>query len=546
MMGVRMSDLTGARDGEAETRVALWLVAGLTMIRMIALFRTPLELYPDEARYWLWSRTLAFGYYSKPPIIAWAIWASTAFGGETEPWVRLPATLFQAGAALVVFAIGRRLYGPKVGLAATALYALAPAVQLSATVAATDAPLAFFVALTLSAYTALQGTEGRRRLALSVGLGAALGLAFLSNYAAAYALIGLGLHLALAPAARRGWTAASAGLAVAAFAVVLAPHLAWNAAHGFATLQHTAADPQRARHALFKLGKLASFLAEQFAVFGPIPFAVLIIGAGLVTWRRRLEAADVLLLCFTLPPIAIAAGQDLVSRANANGSAAGYLPGAILVAAWLIRWRSRKLLIAAIGLQAVIAAAFVAAVMSPGLIDSLGGSGALMRARGWDQMAQVVVRRARAEQLGGLSAIAVNNRGLYDALAYYGRDYFREPLAAPLTLWLRGTTAGNRAEASAPLTPSRGGRVLAVAYESWFNTEMAADFAHVQDPQIDDIFLDRSHQRRLDLFLGTDFRPQPRDPKTGFPSPEWKPGNAVKATMAEIVLPPPSPSTLRP
>jgi 4-amino-4-deoxy-L-arabinose transferase-like glycosyltransferase len=543
MIGVRMSDVAGTRDGEAETRVALWLVAGLTMIRMIALFRTPLELYPDEAQYWLWSRTLAFGYYSKPPIIAWAIWASTAFGGDTEPWVRLPATLFQAGAALVVFAIGRRLYGPKVGLAAVALYALAPAIQLSAAVAATDAPLLFFIALTLSAYTALQGTEGRRRLALSVGLGAALGLAFLSNYAAVYALIGIGLHLALSPAARRGWTAASAGVAVAAFAVVLAPNLAWNAAHGFATLEHTSADPHWAGH---NLAKLASFLAEQFAVFGPIPFAVLLIGAGLLIWRRRLEPADVLLLCFTLPPIAIVAVQAFLSRANAGGAGVSYLPGAILVAAWLIRWRSRRLLIAAISLQAALAAAFVVAVMSPRIVDNLGGSDALNQARGWDQMAQVVVRRARAEQLGGLSAIAVNNRGLYDALAYYGRNYFREPLAAPLTMWLRGTTAGNPAEASAPLTPSKGGRVLVVAYESWFNTEMAADFVHVQDPQIDDIFLDRGHQRRLDLFLGTDFRPQRRDPKTGYSSPQWKPGNAVKATMAEIVVPPAAPSPARP
>ncbi len=535
-----MSDVTGARDGEAQTRMALWLVAGLTMVRMIALFRTPLELYPDEAQYWLWSRTLAFGYYSKPPVIAWAIWASTAFGGDAEPFVRLPAVLFQAGAAFVVFAIGRRLYGPKVALAATALYALAPAIQLSATVVATDAPLLFFIGLTLSAYTALQGSAGRTRLWLAASLGAALGLAFLSKYAAVYALIGIGLHLALSPAARRGWTAASAALAVGVFALVLAPNLAWNAAHGFATLQHTAADAHWAGRKLFNLAELGQFLGEQFAVFGPIPFAVLLVGAGLLAWRRRLEAPDVLLLCFTLPPIAIVAVQAFVSRANANWSGASYLPGAILVAAWLIRWRSRKLLIAAIGMQAAMAAAFLAAVISPRMVDNLGGANSLKRARGWDQTAQVVVRRARTEEPSGLTAIAVNNRFLYYALAYYGRDYFREPTAAPLTMWLRGTAAGNQAEASAPLTPARGGRVLNVAYESWFNTEMAADFTNVLDPQIDDIFLDRKHQRRLDLFLGTDFRPKPRDPKTGYPSPEWKPGDAVKATRAEIVIPSPS------
>src|SRR5258705_13890837 len=134
---------------DADARAAILLTAALTLARLIALFRTPLELYPDEAQYWLWSRTLAFGYYSKPPLIAWAIWASTALGGDTEPWVRLPAVLFQAGATLVVFWIGRRLYDSRTALAAAALYALTPAIQLSATVVATDAPLLFFLGLTL-------------------------------------------------------------------------------------------------------------------------------------------------------------------------------------------------------------------------------------------------------------------------------------------------------------------------------------------------------------------------------------------------------------
>jgi hypothetical protein len=44
-------------------RAAVLLIAGLTLIRLVALFSTPLELYPDEAQYWLWSRALDFGYY---------------------------------------------------------------------------------------------------------------------------------------------------------------------------------------------------------------------------------------------------------------------------------------------------------------------------------------------------------------------------------------------------------------------------------------------------------------------------------------------------
>ena len=96
----------------------------------------------------------------------------------------MPSVLLQAGAALLVFWIARRLYGSRAALAAAALYGLTPAVQLSALVVATDAPLLFFIGLTLLAYVALQEAQGRRRLGLAAGVGVALGLAFLSKYAA--------------------------------------------------------------------------------------------------------------------------------------------------------------------------------------------------------------------------------------------------------------------------------------------------------------------------------------------------------------------------
>src|SRR3954453_3530277 len=159
-----MSQSLRAHGTSAELRAAVLIAAGLALARLVALFKTPLELYPDEAQYWLWSRTLDFGYYSKPPVIAWAIWATTHMGGDAEPWVRLSANLFQAGATLVVFLIGRRLYGAATDLAAAALYGLMPGVQLSALVAAPDAPLLFFLGLTILAYVHL--LEGPKRPAL--------------------------------------------------------------------------------------------------------------------------------------------------------------------------------------------------------------------------------------------------------------------------------------------------------------------------------------------------------------------------------------------
>ena len=512
-----MARATTPPNPDADWSTALLLVAGLTLARLVALFRTPLELHPDEAQYWLWSRTLDFGYYSKPPMVAWAIWATTHIGGDAEAWVRLSAPLFQAGVTLTVFAIGRRLYGGPAALLAAALYALMPAVQISAIVVATDAPLLFFLGLTILAYCALQPALGRRRLALAAGLGAALGLAFLSKYAAFYAVIGIGLHLALSREARRAWSLPAAALALAAFAVVLAPNLAWNARHDFATLHHTAANAAWGEHAPFNLANLALFLASQFAIFGPIPFAVLIAGLGLAARRRALPREDLLLLCFVIPPILIVSLQALLSRANANWSVASYLPGSVLAAGWLIRWRARRWLTAAVALQALLAALVLLVLVQPRALDAVGGSNGLKRVRGWSQIARVVVARAKLEADAGLSAVAVNDRFTYYALAYYGRDYFRTPDAPPLVYWLLRDKPGNQAERNAPLTPKLGARVLGVAWQAWHVQDMMADFSRVLGREIDQIWVDRNHERRIEMFVGQGFQPKPRDPVTGLP-----------------------------
>ncbi|OHB31060.1 MAG: 4-amino-4-deoxy-L-arabinose transferase [Phenylobacterium sp. RIFCSPHIGHO2_01_FULL_69_31] len=504
------------QGSDGELRAALLLVAALTVARLIALFGTPLELYPDEAQYWLWSRTLDFGYYSKPPMIAWAIWATTAIGGDAEAWVRLSACLFQAGATLVVFLIGRRLYGPQTGLAAAALYGLMPGIQLSALVAATDAPLLFFLGVTILAYVNLLEADGRRRVLLAAGVGAALGLAFLSKYAAVYFVVGLAVHLALSRPARAAWTLPAAAAALAAFAAVLAPNLAWNATHGFATFQHTAANAAWSGVQLFNVTEMGAFVGSQFGVFGPIPLAVLLIGVVLAARRRQLSANDLTLLCFSLPPLLIVTGQAFISRANANWSGAGYLAGAILVAAWLMRWRARRWLIAAVAIQGAVAAFFLAAVMSPALADKAGLANGLKRARGWSQTTELILDRAAREP--GLTAIAVNNRFLFYAMSYYGRDRLGFG-APPLASWLLMEGPRNQAETTAPLTAAIGRRVLMVSYEGWRRAEMQADFAASRDLEIASVWLDRRHKRKVEMFVGEGFAPRPRDAATGLPTP---------------------------
>jgi len=491
-------------DETRAWRIAVIIVAALTMVRLVVLFATPLELYPDEAQYWLWSRHLAFGYFSKPPMIAWLIWATTSLGGNAEPFVRLAAPILHAGTALALYGVGQRLYGARTGIIACLVYSLMPGVQLSSGVISTDAPLLFFLSLALLAYAFLQT---KRSLGSAVGLGAALGFAMLSKYAAAYAIGGIILHLIVSREARQAWSWKTALAAIVAFAAVLAPNVIWNAQHHFSTLEHTASNADWG-HQLGGLAELGDFLGSQFGVFGPLPFAVLIGGTVVLAVRKRLAKEDVLLLCWTLPSLVIVAAQAFISRSNANWAASAYVAGSVLVAAWLIRWRAKWWLIGGLGLQVVVAAVFFLWVANPKTADAMGAANSFKRARGWQETVESITRLAEIDP--SLTAVAVDNRFLFNEAAYYGREFFSRPGAPPLRMWVSGPAARNQAEAEAPLTPALGARVLGASFEGVYRDRMIADFEAAKVVEIARVRLDRKHTRRTELLMGEGFAPKPR------------------------------------
>jgi hypothetical protein len=124
----------------------------------------------------------------------------------------------------------------------------------------------------------------------------------------------------------------------------------------------------------------------------------------------------------------------------------------------------------------------------------------------------------RAELEPGLSAIAVNNRFLFYALSYYGRDRLGFG-APPLASWLLMEGPRNQAETTAPLTGAIGRRVLMVSYEGWRRADMQADFARASGVEIGSVWLDASHKRKVEMFVGEGFAPRPRDRVSGLPTP---------------------------
>ncbi|MBN9059811.1 MAG: glycosyltransferase family 39 protein, partial [Rhizobiales bacterium] len=105
----------GARP-VAESRVGLLvlLLAVITLARLLALRFSVTDLQVDEAQYWDWSQHLAFGYFSKPPLIGWTIAAANMVCGTGVACVRAPSPLFYFGTSLLIYATAVRLYDRRI------------------------------------------------------------------------------------------------------------------------------------------------------------------------------------------------------------------------------------------------------------------------------------------------------------------------------------------------------------------------------------------------------------------------------------------------
>jgi 4-amino-4-deoxy-L-arabinose transferase-like glycosyltransferase len=164
------------RQGSAA--LALAAILGLTALRLVLAVLDRTELSTDEAQYWAWGQVPAFGYFSKPPLIAWIIAASTDLLGQSVAAVRLPAPLIHGATALVLYGVGRRMASPRVAMLAAMTYLTTPAVALGSALMTTDTPMLLAAAVALAAQTRLSEARdsGRSAPGLAALLGLALGL----------------------------------------------------------------------------------------------------------------------------------------------------------------------------------------------------------------------------------------------------------------------------------------------------------------------------------------------------------------------------------
>lgn len=390
----------------------LGVVAALTLYRVAVIHHLEIDPYVDEAYYWGWAQQPAFGYYSKPPLVAWLIAASTGLFGKGLIALKLPSLLLYPATALLVQQLGNRMFDPRVGWWSGVGFITLPLVSALGIFVSTDALLLFFWAAGLLAlWSALE--KPSRGAWLAMGLCTGLGL--MSKYTMA-AFVGSAFLVLLAhPRGRPQLLSPWPWLAVLLAAALLSPNLWWNWQHDFPTFRHTA-EITRLNERHWNPAELGEFLAAQVLSFGPLlTLGLLAAIAGLRRSMADLRYRSLALM--TLPLLLLVCFQAATGRANGNWAAPIFIGGLLLTVAHLAQGGRWRFLAAAVALNAII---MVGAYHWPDLArwsgkELSGRNDPYKRARGWQDFAQAVAPYLAAHPDAVLLA---DDRDILAELAY--------------------------------------------------------------------------------------------------------------------------------
>lgn len=389
-------------------------VLAVTAVRLWALTVNATDLYVDEAQYWVWARAPAWGYFSKPPLLAWLIAGAEAVCGSREACIRAPSPVIWGLTALATAGVAHSLFDARAVLWTGLGVLLAPGVAYSARLISTDVPLLLFWSLALLAFVRLKAGGDVR---WSLLLAAAFGLGLLAKYAMIYFVGGLVLAALVDPASRRAALRPQVWLALVGGALLLLPNLAWNAAHDFATLRHTADNAAGSGLSLDPLRALG-FLFAQAAVVGPLTFGAA--GLALVAALRGRGTPETrLLLAFCVSLWLALTGMALVTEANANWAAPALVAAAVLAPAVLLP-RRRGPLWLGLGLGFGVLVQGLLLWADPQARTLVVNDRPVFgRTVGWRDFGAATVDRAAAE---GLTTVVAERRSELAALIYYTRD----------------------------------------------------------------------------------------------------------------------------
>ena len=294
--------------------VTISALAVLTGLR--AVFAATIDLRPDEAYYWTWSKEGALSFFDHPPMVAWFIRVGTGVLGDSPFGVRVAGLAAILAMQLLLADLVRRRTD---GILPAAFALLAPEATLLfgqfSALMLPDIPLVFFLAALLWTLSRLDQSRNPRWWPLAGLFGGGM---LLSKYVCVLIVPAILAFMLWPPRNRRWLLTIWPWLALAIALALFSPVLIWNAQHDWASFKYQLVRVS-AENA-FSLPLLLQFIGLQFGLIGPVLFPVLICGTlifGIRAFKQR-KGVSVLLAGAAAVPFAYLLWRSTSLRIGAH------------------------------------------------------------------------------------------------------------------------------------------------------------------------------------------------------------------------------------
>ena len=314
--------------------ISLLIIIVLTFIllRVFAIISTPLELSADEAQYWLWSKELNWGYFSKPPMIAWLIYFSNNIFGDYDYSIRILSPVIHGINALVIFRLSQEINDNYLAhFLSSLIWLTLPIVGVGSFLMSTDTPLMLIWTTSLLVIVKAYNSDN---LFLWNLAGLIAGLALYAKYAALYLPLGLIIFYIINFQNEKNIKLRGLLLFVLNFTIVSLPNVIWNYFNNFHTFTHLSSNAVIDAPSYSLIGSL-TFLIAQVAILGPLLFIVFLLTAYNI---KRLNKLSIFLLYFIFPVYILMFIQGFFSEANANWAASA-LPAITILCGYFLSKR---------------------------------------------------------------------------------------------------------------------------------------------------------------------------------------------------------------
>jgi 4-amino-4-deoxy-L-arabinose transferase-like glycosyltransferase len=427
------------REKPYTTVIFLFLMA-VSLFRIYYIQYGPLDLSPDEAHYWDWSRRLDMSYYSKGPMIAYLIFFGTSLFGDTVFGVRVLAMVFSALGSVFLYMLGKRMYDEQVGLYSAMLLQIIPLFAVFGVVFTIDSPFIFFWILSLFLFwqainhkTLGDMHAGGKKKSIDSSLiahrssllywlllGVSVGCGLLTKYTMAFFYLCAFFFILFSKEKRGLLLTKGPAVAFIISLIVFSPVILWNAGNDWVTFRHTAGQIHAAEGFAISPGSFFEFLGSQLGVITPLLFVLTLISV----WRLRKDRGGYFLFWFSVPVLAFFLLKSIQAKVQANWALPGYITGIAAFSAFYIRGvftagKGKKILIAA----AISLSVFVTAVAH------------------YPSLLRLPVEMDPSSRLDGWKELGNEVTGIYEEMSQHGPVFIfsdRYQVTSQLAFYVKG------------------------------------------------------------------------------------------------------------